>query len=57
MISGNDFTFILSSAFHVEILYRRYGELVPVWLGIKLMMAARFLDAFTGHYNGQIVDQ
>ena len=52
---GNDFTFILSSM----ILMKFYSDVMGVPVGIigTMMMAARFVDAFTDVAMGQIVDR
>ncbi len=52
---GNDFTFYLIIGFHVEILYRRYGN----WCrcGGNVNDGCSFLDAFTDITMGQIVDR
>lgn len=52
---GNDFTFILSSMF----LLKFYTDVMGVSAAIvgMMMMAARFLDAFTDVTMGQIVDR
>lgn len=52
---GNDFTFILSSM----ILMKFYSDVMGVSVGIIgfMMMAARFVDAFTDVAMGQIVDR
>ena len=52
---GNDFTFILSSAFMLKF----YTDVMGIGAGVvgMLMMAARFLDAFTDITMGQIVDR
>lgn len=52
---GNDFTFILSSM----MLMKFYSDVMGVNVGIvgAMMMAARFLDAFTDVAMGQIVDR
>lgn len=51
---GNDFTFILSSSF----LMKFYTDVMGISAGIVgiVMMAARFVDAFTDVGMGQIVD-
>ena len=51
---GNDFTFILSSAFMLKF----YTDVMGIGAGVvgMLMMAARFLDAFTDITMGQIVE-
>ncbi|MCD8127157.1 MAG: glycoside-pentoside-hexuronide (GPH):cation symporter [Clostridiales bacterium] len=52
---GNDFTFLLSSSF----LLKYYTDVMDISPGLvgTLMMAARFLDAFTDVTMGQIVDR
>lgn len=52
---GNDFTFILSST----ILMKFYSDVMGVSVGLVgiMMMAARFVDAFTDVTMGQIVDR
>ena len=52
---GNDFTFILSSAF----LMKFYSDVMGVGVGVVgiLMMVARMVDAFTDVAMGQIVDR
>lgn len=52
---GNDFTFILSSSFMLKF----YTDVMGIHAGVVgvLMMAARFLDAFTDVAMGQIVDR
>ncbi len=52
---GNDFTFILSSM----ILMKFYSDVMGVSVGLIgfMMMAARFVDAFTDVAMGQIVDR
>lgn len=52
---GNDFTFILSSSFMLKF----YTDVMGISAGIVgfLMMAARFVDAFTDVTMGQIVDR
>ncbi len=52
---GNDFTFILSSM----MLMKFYSDVMGVSVGLigVLMMAARFVDAFTDVTMGQIVDR
>lgn len=52
---GNDFTFILSSI----MLMKFYSDVMGVSVGLIgiMMMAARFLDAFTDVAMGQIVDR
>ena len=52
---GNDFTFILSSSF----LMKFYTDVMGVSAGVVgiVMMAARFVDAFTDVGMGQIVDR
>lgn len=52
---GNDFTFILSSM----ILMKFYSDVMGVSVGVigMMMMAARFVDAFTDVAMGQIVDR
>ncbi len=52
---GNDFTFILSSM----MLMKFYSDVMGVEVGLVgiMMMAARFLDAFTDVAMGQIVDR
>lgn len=52
---GNDFTFILSSSFMLKF----YTDVMGIHAGVVgvLMMAARFVDAFTGVAMGQIVDR
>ncbi len=52
---GNDFTFILSSSFMLKF----YTDVMGVGAGVVgiLMMAARFVDAFTDVTMGQIVDR
>ncbi|MCR5545399.1 MAG: glycoside-pentoside-hexuronide (GPH):cation symporter [Lachnospiraceae bacterium] len=52
---GNDFTFILSSA----ILMKFYTDVMGVSAGIVglMMMAARFVDAFTDVAMGEITDK
>lgn len=52
---GNDFTFILSSM----ILMKFYSDVMGVSVGFIgfMMMAARFVDAFTDVAMGQIVDR
>jgi len=52
---GNDFTFILSSTF-MMIFYTDVMQ-VPSTIVGGLMMAARFVDAFTDVTMGQIVDR
>ncbi len=52
---GNDFTFILSSAFMLK-FYTDVMGIAPGVVG-TLMMAARFIDAFTDVTMGQIVDR
>ena len=51
---GNDFTFILSSM----MLMKFYSDVMGVSVGLVgiMMMAARFVDAFTDVAMGQIVD-
>lgn len=51
---GNDFTFILSSTF----LMKFYTDVMGISAGVVgiVMMAARFVDAFTDIGMGQIVD-
>lgn len=52
---GNDFTFILSSMFMMKF----YTDVMGISGGLVglLMMAARFVDAFTDVTMGQIVDR
>ena len=52
---GNDFTFILSSSFMLKF----YTDVMGIGAGVVgvLMMAARFVDAFTDVTMGQIVDR
>ena len=52
---GNDFTFILSSSFMLKF----YTDVMGIHAGVVgvLMMAARFVDAFTDVAMGQIVDR
>lgn len=52
---GNDFTFILSSSFMLKF----YTAVMGIHAGVVgvLMMAARFVDAFTDVAMGQIVDR
>ena len=52
---GNDFTFILSSSFMLKF----YTDVMGISSGVvgTLMMAARFIDAFTDVTMGQIVDR
>lgn len=52
---GNDFTFILSSSFMLKF----YTDVMGIYAGVVgvLMMAARFVDAFTDVAMGQIVDR
>lgn len=52
---GNDFTFILSGI----MLMKFYSDVMGVSVGLvgTMMMAARFLDAFTDVTMGQIVDR
>lgn len=52
---GNDFTFIFSNM----ILMKFYSDVMDVSVGLVgiMMMAARFLDAFTDVTMGQIVDR
>ncbi len=52
---GNDFTFILSSSFMLKF----YTDVMGISAGVvgMLMMAARFVDAFTDVTMGQIVDR
>ena len=52
---GNDFTFILSSSFMLKF----YTDVMGLTAGVVglLMMAARFVDAFTDVTMGQIVDR
>lgn len=52
---GNDFTFILSSSFMLKF----YTDVMGIHAGVVgvLMMAARFVDAFTDVVMGQIVDR
>lgn len=52
---GNDFTFILSSSFMLKF----YTDVMGISAGVvgALMMAARFIDAFTDVTMGQIVDR
>lgn len=52
---GNDFTFILSSSFMLKF----YTDVMGIHAAVVgvLMMAARFVDAFTGVAMGQIVDR
>ncbi len=52
---GNDFTFILSSSFMLKF----YTDVMGVSAGVvgAVMMAARFVDAFTDVTMGQIVDR
>ena len=52
---GNDFTFILSSMFMMKF----YTDVMGISGGLVglLMMAARFVDAFTDATMGQIVDR
>lgn len=52
---GNDFTFILSSSFMLK-FYTDVMGIAPGVVG-TLMMAARFIDAFTDVTMGQIVDR
>lgn len=52
---GNDFTFILSSSF-MMVFYTNVMGVDPLLVGM-LMMAARFIDAFTDVTMGQIVDR
>lgn len=52
---GNDFTFILSSSFML-LFYTNVMGIAPAVVG-GLMMAARFVDAFTDVTMGQIVDR
>ena len=52
---GNDFTFMLSSIFMLKF----YTDVMGISAGVVgvLMMAARFVDAFTDVTMGQIVDR
>lgn len=52
---GNDFTFILSSSFMMKF----YADVMGISTGVTgmVMMAARFIDAFTDVTMGQIVDR
>ena len=52
---GNDFTFILSSSFMLKF----YTDVMGIHAAVVgvLMMAARFVDAFTDVAMGQIVDR
>lgn len=52
---GNDFTFILSSSFMLKF----YTDVMGIYAAVVgvLMMAARFVDAFTDVAMGQIVDR
>ena len=52
---GNDFNFILSSMFMMKF----YTDVMGLSAGVvgMLMMAARFVDAFTDVTMGQIVDR
>lgn len=52
---GNDFTFILSSSFMLKF----YTDVMGIHAGVVgvLMVAARFVDAFTDVAMGQIVDR
>lgn len=52
---GNDFTFILSSM----LLMKFYSDVMGVSVGLVgiMMMAARFVDAFTDVTMGQLVDR
>ena len=52
---GNDFTFILSSSFMLKF----YTDVMGIGAAVvgMLMMAARFIDAFTDVTMGQIVDR
>lgn len=52
---GNDFTFILSSMFMMKF----YTDVMGISAGVvgMIMMAARFVDAFTDVTMGQIVDR
>ncbi len=52
---GNDFTFLLSSM----MLMKFYSDVMGVSVGLvgTMMMAARFVDAFTDIAMGQIVDR
>ena len=52
---GNDFTFILSSSFMLK-FYTDVMGIDAAVVGL-LMMAARFIDAFTDVTMGQIVDR
>ncbi len=52
---GNDFTFILSSSFMMVFYTNVMG--ISAYLVGTLMMAARFVDAFTDVTMGQIVDR
>lgn len=52
---GNDFTFILSSMIMMK-FYTDVMQVSPALVG-TLMMAARFVDAFTDVAMGQIVDR
>lgn len=52
---GNDFTFLLSSSFMLK-FYTDVMGIAPGLVGL-LMMAARFIDAFTDVTMGQIVDR
>lgn len=52
---GNDFTFLLSSTFMLK-FYTDVMGIAPGVVG-TLMMAARFIDAFTDVTMGQIVDR
>ncbi|MCI8483412.1 MAG: MFS transporter [Lachnospiraceae bacterium] len=52
---GNDFTFILSSSFMLK-FYTDVMGISSAVVGV-LMMAARFIDAFTDVTMGQIVDR
>lgn len=52
---GNDFTFILSSTFMLK-FYTDVMGISPAIVGV-LMMASRFVDAFTDVTMGQIVDR
>ena len=52
---GNDFTFILSSSF-MMVFYTNVMGISAYLVGL-LMMAARFVDAFTDVTMGQIVDR
>lgn len=54
---GNDFTFILSSSFMLKFYTDVMGMGIHAAVVGVLMMAARFVDAFTDVAMGQIVDR